>query len=82
MAKGESSLKVINNCPDKPLKDLEGEHVTIEDTATGKTFTARVRVRAVYCGKPNCTKCPHKIYAYAVFRNGKRVREKYLGVAR
>jgi hypothetical protein len=82
MAKGKSTLKVLSGNPAKALKDMEGKHLQVQDTVTGKTYTARIRIKEVRCGKPNCTKCPHKIYAYAVFRNGKRVREKYLGIAR
>ncbi|GAI84837.1 unnamed protein product, partial [marine sediment metagenome] len=41
-----------------------------------------IRIREVRCGKANCKKCPHKIYAYLRYRQGKKVKEKYLGVAR
>jgi len=41
-----------------------------------------VRLKEVRCGKKNCKKCPHKIYAYARYRDGGTVKEKYLGVAR
>lgn len=60
----------------------EGKQVNIEDLRSGGQFTGTVRTKAVRCGKPTCKKCPHKIYAYAQFRDGKRVREKYLGIAR
>ena len=36
-----------------------------------------IRIRPIYCGK-KCKMCPHHYYAYKVFREGKRVREKYL----
>ena len=31
------------------------------------------------CGKPNCKKCPHGPYWYAYWREGKRLRKKYIG---
>jgi len=60
----------------------EGDFVYIKDNATGKTYLGQIRIKPVRCGKGGCTKCPHKIYAYAQFRVGKKVTEKYLGVAR
>jgi len=41
-----------------------------------------VRIKEVRCGKESCSKCPHRIYAYARYRVGKKVTEQYLGVAR
>ncbi len=41
-----------------------------------------VRIKKVTCNKPRCSKCPHSSYAYAQYRVGKKVTEKYLGVAR
>ena len=40
---------------------------------------AHYRIRVVRCGKPRCGKCPHAYYQYLVWREGGRVREKYLG---
>ena len=37
-----------------------------------------IRVRPIYCGKGACKSCPHMFYAYKVWREGNRVREKYL----
>lgn len=44
----------------------------------GKIHTGSVRIKKVYCGK-QCKKCPHPIYAYIRVRDGKTVKEKYLG---
>ena len=68
--------------PRRGWKDHTGDHVVIQDTDTGKVYYGRIRLKEVTCGKSNCTKCPHHIYAYAQFRVGKKVTEKYLGVAR
>jgi len=38
-----------------------------------------VRVRPIYCGK-KCKGCPHKYYAYKVWREGKKIKERYLGI--
>lgn len=37
------------------------------------------RLESVRCGKPNCTSCPHGPYWYAYFREGKRLRSRYIG---
>ena len=60
----------------------EGWRVILEDTETGRIHRGTVRLKTVNCGKKGCTKCPHHIYAYAQFRVGDKVTEKYLGVAR
>jgi len=60
----------------------EGDHVALQDDKTGYIFYGQVRLKAVRCGRPNCTKCPHHTYAYARFRQGSHVTEKYLGIAR
>ncbi len=42
---------------------------------------AHYRIRRVYCGK-KCKACPHASYKYLVWREGGRIREQYVGVAR
>jgi hypothetical protein len=37
------------------------------------------RLQAVRCGKPGCTRCPHGPYWYAYWREGGRVRTRYIG---
>ena len=37
------------------------------------------RLESVRCGKPNCKACPHGPYWYAYFREGKRLRSRYIG---
>jgi len=58
-----------------------GGQVAFKDKS-GRVRIGTVRIKEVRCGKKNCTKCPHKKYAYAQYRAGKKVSEKYLGVAR
>jgi hypothetical protein len=44
--------------------------------ATGKvTF----RQETVRCGRPNCSRCPHGPYWYAYWREGGRLRSRYIG---
>lgn len=43
---------------------------------------AHYRIRKVRCGKKNCKKCPHAKYRYLVWRQGGKVKEKYVGIAR
>ena len=37
------------------------------------------RLESVRCGKPNCKSCPHGPYWYAYFREGKRLKSRYIG---
>lgn len=37
------------------------------------------RRQLVRCGKPACTSCPHGPYWYAYWREGGRVRSRYVG---
>ena len=82
MALEKSKLELISTKPPDGWAAHEHDHVAIRDQETGKVYHGKIRLKAVNCGKPNCTKCPHHIYAYAQFRKGKKVTEKYLGVAR
>lgn len=70
---------------DEARKDINmivpGDSVAFKDSG-GRVRRGTVRIREIRCGKKSCTKCPHKIYAYAQYRVGKKVTEKYIGVAR
>lgn len=46
----------------------------------GATIT--YRREEVRCGKGNCSRCPHGPYWYAYWREGGKVRSRYLGSAR
>jgi hypothetical protein len=37
------------------------------------------RQETVRCGRPNCTRCPHGPYWYAYWREGGRLRSRYIG---
>ena len=82
MAREKSKIEIISKEPPIGWAEREGGYVTLQDKETGKVYFGQIRLKAVTCGKKGCTKCPHKIYAYAQFRRGKKVTEKYLGVAR
>lgn len=47
-------------------------------TDTGETGVT-YRLESVRCGKPNCKSCPHGPYWYAYFREGDRLRSRYIG---
>lgn len=46
-----------------------------EDTERGVTY----RLESVRCGKPSCTSCPHGPYWYAYYREGTKLRSRYIG---
>ncbi len=37
------------------------------------------RLESVKCGKPDCKSCPHGPYWYAYYREGKRLKSRYIG---
>ena len=78
----ENKTQVLTTEPRSGWGGSDGLKVWIDDKETGLLHRGTVRLKAVKCGKKGCTKCPHKIYAYAQFRVGGLVTEKYLGVAR
>lgn len=78
----KSQLKLIGIPHKKYTPAHQGKHVIIQDINTGHVYSATIRFKPVYCGKPGCTRCPHYSYAYAQFRDAGRVREKYLGAVR
>lgn len=39
-----------------------------------------LQAKAIKCGK-DCKKCPHGYYIYAFWREGKKVKSKYIGKA-
>ena len=82
MAKDKSKIEVLNRRIYGNWTEHKGDHVALQDQKTGRTFFGQIRIKAVSCGKSNCTKCPHHIYAYAQYRQGNKVKEKYLGIAR
>lgn len=56
--------------------DDPGEASRQPATAAGKVS---YRLEPVNCGKPGCRRCPHGPYWYAYWREGGRVRSRYIG---
>ena len=54
--------------------DFGGE-ATPEDPEAGVTY----RLESVKCGKPGCNSCPHGPYWYAYYREGNRLKSRYIG---
>mgnify|MGYP006174616223 CR=1 FL=1 len=46
---------------------------------TGEEAGVTYRLESVRCGKAGCKSCPHGPYWYAYFREGKRLRSRYIG---
>ena len=82
MKQSKSNIEVFPPGWDDGWAAHQGDFVYLQDKITGKSYYGKIRLKAVTCGKKGSTKCPHHIYAYAQFRNGKKGTEKYLGVAR
>ncbi|HEX2052338.1 MAG TPA: hypothetical protein VHJ78_01250 [Actinomycetota bacterium] len=49
------------------------------EPAVPKAGKVSYRLEPVSCGKPGCSKCPHGPYWYAYWREGNRVRSRYIG---
>lgn len=45
----------------------------------GKPSKVTYRLEPVRCGKRGCTTCPHGPYWYAYWREGGRLRSRYIG---
>jgi hypothetical protein len=45
----------------------------------GESGGVTYRQETVRCGKQGCTKCPHGPYWYAYFREGGKLRSRYIG---
>jgi hypothetical protein len=56
-----------------------GDDLAGEDFGVDETGPVTYRLESVKCGKPGCTKCPHGPYWYAYFREGGKVRSRYIG---
>lgn len=48
---------------------------TTEEREPGVTY----RLETVRCGKPGCSRCPHGPYWYAYYREGGKLRSRYIG---
>ena len=66
----------------KDIRQLRAHDSVAFQTKDGRVRIGTVRIKEVRCGKKSCTKCPHEIYAYAQYRVGVKVTEKYIGVMR
>ena len=53
----------------------EAAGADLEDEAAPVTY----RLESVRCGKPGCTTCPHGPYWYAYYREGGKLRSRYIG---
>jgi hypothetical protein len=53
----------------------EGPDPAPEEPPRGVAY----RLEMVRCGKPQCKSCPHGPYWYAYYREGKRLRSRYIG---
>ena len=56
--------------------DFGGESPSL---VAGDDSGVTYRLERVRCGKPGCASCPHGPYWYAYFREGKRLRSRYIG---
>ena len=61
------------------LQHLEGPQF---DDGGGREPKVSFRQQHVRCGKANCNRCPHGPYWYAYWREGDKVRSRYIGKTR
>lgn len=50
-----------------------------EGPTTSRRGKVTFRQEAVRCGRKGCTRCPHGPYWYAYWREGGRLRSRYIG---
>lgn len=49
------------------------------EAVVGNEAGVTYRLETVRCGKQGCRSCPHGPYWYAYFREGKRLKSRYIG---
>ena len=55
------------------------EHASTGWVAGDEGGSVTYRQESVRCGKQGCKKCPHGPYWYAYYREGGRLRSRYIG---
>ncbi len=61
------------------LLRARGDDLGGDDFGEEETGPVTYRLESVRCGKPGCTKCPHGPYWYAYYREGGKLRSRYVG---
>lgn len=56
-----------------------GDDPTSTGWVTGEGTRVTYRQESVRCGKPGCRTCPHGPYWYAYYREGGKLRSRYIG---
>lgn len=57
----------------------QGEELPEAGRAVGAAGKVTYRLQSVSCGKRGCASCPHGPYWYAYWREGGKVRSRYIG---
>lgn len=57
------------------LVQLGDDSASADEGEPGVTY----RLEPVRCGKPNCSSCPHGPYWYAYYREGGKLKSRYIG---
>ncbi len=52
-----------------------GDDAAVDGSEEGVSY----RLETVTCGKAGCKSCPHGPYWYAYFREGRRLKSRYIG---
>jgi hypothetical protein len=58
---------------------IQGDRVGGDATGAREVAGVTYRLETVRCGKPGCRSCPHGPYWYAYYREGSRLRSRYIG---
>lgn len=58
---------------------LQARGDDLNDEVSDPTANVTYRLETVRCGKAGCASCPHGPYWYAYFREGGRLRSRYIG---
>ena len=56
-----------------------GDEAGSEETPEVVNGAVTYRLETVRCGKSNCRSCPHGPYWYAYYREGDKLRSRYVG---
>jgi hypothetical protein len=58
---------------------VRGLLMAMEEEVAGAEEGVTYRLERVRCGKEGCKSCPHGPYWYAYYREGDRLRSRYIG---
>ncbi|MBC7129178.1 MAG: hypothetical protein H5T45_05555 [Thermoplasmatales archaeon] len=78
--KSIEKLEEMKEYIEKRIQELQESKTSKKEVKTREVVRSiTYQLEKVKCGKEGCTKCPHGPYWYAYWREGEKVKSKYIG---